>query len=377
MSTSATFPLVQLSRRQLNRALLARQMLLERTPAALTDVIERLVGLQSQTPNSPYVALWSRVADFSPQALGQLISDRRTVRIALQRSTIHLVSAADCLALRPVLQPVITRSLSGNYRHQLEGVDIALLEAAGRKLVDEQPRTFAELGALLSPHFSGRDPQALAMGVRAAVALVQVPPRGVWGQSGLARHTSAEAWLGRLLGTDATADELVLRYLRAFGPATVRDAQTWSGLTRLNEVIARLRPQLRSFTDEHGAHLWDVHDGLMPDADSPAPVRFLPDYDNVLLSHADRTRVIAAEHRPLIFSGNGVHATVLVDGFAAARWSVDRGTPTTLVIQPFARLTAADRGAIAEEAVGLLELLAPDSPTDGALLCSVAIGRGS
>ncbi len=356
---------MQLSRRQLNRALLARQMLLARTEAPLTDMIERLVGLQSQTPNSPYLALWSRVADFSPQALGQLISDRRTVRIALQRSTIHLVSAADCLALRPVLQPVISRSLSGNYRRQLEGVDIALLEAAGRELVDEQPRTFAELGALLSPRLDGRDPQALAMGVRAAVALVQVPPRGVWGESGPARHTSAEAWLGRPLGSGATADELVLRYLEAFGPATVKDVQTWSGLTRLNEVVARLRPQLRSFTDEHGAQLWDVQDGLLPDADRPAPVRFLPDYDNVLLSHADRTRVIAAEHRPLIFSGNGVHPTVLVDGFAAARWSSDRGKrSSTLVVEPFAKLTAADRGAIAEEAARLLELLAPDSQPD-------------
>ena len=357
--------MVQLSRRQLNRALMARQMLLERSAAPLNETIERLVGLQSQTPNSPYVALWSRVADFSPQALGELISDRRTVRIALQRSTIHLVSAADCLALRPVLQPAITRSLSGNYRRQLEGVDIALLEAAGRELVDEQPRTFAELGALLSPRFGGRDPQALAMGVRAAVALVQVPPRGVWGESGLARHISAEAWLGRPLSSAATADELVLRYLRAFGPATVKDAQTWSGLTRLNEVVVRLGPQLRSFTDEHDAQLWDVQEGLLPDADCPAAVRFLPDYDNVLLSHADRSRVIAAEHRPLIFSGNGVYATVLVDGFAAARWSLDRGTATTtLVIQPFAKLAAADRGAIAAEGARLLELLAPDAHTD-------------
>ena len=340
-------------------------MLLERSPAPLPDIVERLVGLQSQTPKSPYVALWSRATDFSPQALGQLIGDRRTVRIALQRSTIHLVSAADCLALRPVLQPVITRSLSGSYRRQLEGVDAALLEAAGRELVDEQPRTFAELGGLLSPRFGGRDPQALAMGVRAAVALVQVPPRGIWGESGLSRHTSAEAWLGQPLSTDAIADDLVLRYLRVFGPATVKDAQTWSGLTRLTEVVARLRPQLRSFTDEHGAQLWDVQGGLLPEADHPAPVRFLPDYDNVLLSHADRTRVIAAEHRPLIFSGNGVYATVLVDGFAVARWSVDRGKgTTTLVVQPFAKLTATDRGAITEEAIRLLELLAPDSPAD-------------
>ncbi len=356
---------MQLSRRQLNRALLARQMLMERTAAPLPQTIERLVGLQSQTPNSPYVALWSRVADFSPLTLGQLISDRRAVRIALQRSTIHLVSAADCLALRPVLQRVIARSLSGNYRRQLEGVDTTRLEAAGRALVDDQPRTFAELGELLSPRFGGRDPQALAMGVRAAVALVQVPPRGVWGESGLARHTSAEAWLGHPLGTDTTADELLLRYLRAFGPATVKDAQTWSGLTRLNEVAARLRPQLRSFTDQHGAQLWDVPDGLMPDADRPVPVRFLPDYDNLLLSHADRTRVIAAEHRPLIFSGNGISATVLVDGFAAARWRLDRGPRSaTLVIQPFAKLTTTDRTAIAEEAMRLLELLAPDSETD-------------
>ena len=197
------------------------------------------------------------------------------------------------------------------------------------------------------------------------------------GTIGLARHTSAEAWLGRLLGTDATADELVLRYLRAFGPATVRDAQTWSGLTRLNEVIARLRPQLRSFTDEHGAHLWDVHDGLMPDADSPAPVRFLPDYDNVLLSHADRTRVIAAEHRPLIFSGNGVHATVLVDGFAAARWSVDRGS-THHARDPAVRQTHRGRSRGDRRRGGGPARAARAGFADrGALLCSVAIGRGS
>ena len=316
---------MQLSRRQLNRALLARQMLMERAAAPLPDTIERLVGLQGQTPNSPYLALWSRVAEFRRRRLGQLLSDRRAVRIALQRSTIHLVSAADCLAVRPVLQPVITRSLSGNYRRQLEGVDIALLEAAGRALVDEQPCTFAQLGERLSPQFGGRDPHALAMGVRAAVALVQVPPRGVWGESGLARHTSAEAWLGQPLGTDTTADELLLRYLRAFGPATVKDAQTWSGLTRLNEVVARLRPRCDRSLTRHGAELWDVSDG--PDARRRSAGSGA--VSARLRQHAFVPRRPhpgdCPEHRPLIFSGNGIYATVLVDGFAAARWRLDRG----------------------------------------------------
>ena len=351
-----------LSRRDLNRTLLERQLLLQRSSRSVPEVIEHLVGMQSQTPVSPYIALWARLADFRPQQLGELIESRQAVRIALQRSTIHLVSSADCLALRPVLQRVIERSLSANFRRGLEGVDPRQLEAAGRAFVDSQPRTFAELGSLLAESWPGHDPRALAMGVRASVALVQVPPRGVWGKSGAARHTSAEAWLGRPLATETAEDDLVLRYLRAFGPASVKDIQVWSGLTRLRAVIDRLRPSLRSFTDEHGVELLDVPDAPLGDPDRAAPVRLLPDYDNLLLSHADRSRVIAAEHRPLIFSGNGVYPTVLVDGFAAARWRLTRkGDTATITIEPFTRLRAADRSAVEEESTQLLARTDPEA----------------
>ena len=356
---------MQLSRRHLNRILLERQLLLERSALGPIEVVEHLVGMQAQSPSSPYLALWSRIAGFAPDALGQAICDRRAVRIALQRSTIHLVSAADCLALRPVLQRVLTTSLGGNFRRRLEGVDPAELAAAGRALVDAEPRTFAALGGLLTERWPHHDPQALAMGVRAGVALVQVPPRGVWGASGQARHTSAEAWLGRPLATSTAADALVLRYLRAFGPASIKDVQVWSGLTRLREVADRLRPRLRSFTDEAGTELLDVLDGPLPDADRPAPVRFLPDYDNILLSHADRARVIDPAHRPLIFSGNGVYATVLVDGFAAARWRLARRKQTaTITVEPFAALRPRDRRAVADEGMLLLAMLAPGDVHD-------------
>jgi hypothetical protein len=353
---------MQLSRRDLNRTLLERQLLLERSSRPVADVIEHLVGMQSQTPVSPYIALWARLADFRPEQLGDLIGDREAVRIALQRSTIHLVSSADCLALRPVLQRVIDTSLGANFRRALAGVDAVRLEAAGRALVDEAPRTFAELGPLLAEIWPDHDPQALAMGVRAAVALVQVPPRGVWGKSGAARHTSAEAWLGRPLATGVAEGDLVLRYLRAFGPASVRDVQVWSGLTRLRGVVERLRPQLRSFTDEHGAELVDVVDAPLADSDRAAPVRLLPDYDNLLLSHADRSRVIAAEHRPLIFAGNGVHPTVLIDGFVAGRWRLTRaGGTATIAVEPFGKLRTSDRVAVEDEATRLLRRTDPDS----------------
>ncbi len=200
------------------------------------------------------------------------------------------------------------------------------------------------------------------MGVRTYVPLVQVPPRGVWGRSGPAAHTSAEAWIGEPLAASSDPGEAVLRYLAAFGPASAKDIQTWSGLTGIRAVIEQLAPRLRGFTDEHGVQLWDVLDAPLPEADSGIPPRFVPDYDNVLLSHADRARVIAAEHRPLIFSGNGVFATVLVDGFAAATWKLERGKEeTAIVVTPFTRLRAADRSAVEQEGTRLLAFLAPDA----------------
>src|SRR5215469_8318245 len=247
-----------LNLRALNRALLARQMLLEPSPlpegpgraGAVIAVVEHLAGLQAQAPFPPYYGLWSRLAGFRPADLADLLISRHVVRIALMRSTIHLVSARDCLTFRPLVQPVLDRSLPAIFGKQFAGLDAGALAEAGRAFVDAEPRTFSELGNLLAPDWPGHIPTALAQGIRALVPLVQVPPRAVWGAAGQARHTSAEAWLGSSLDPSPPLELLVTRYLGAFGPATAADVQAWSGLTRLGEVMNRLRPGLRTFRDE-------------------------------------------------------------------------------------------------------------------------------
>lgn len=349
-----------LSRQTLNRALLARQLLLRRAPMPVHDAVAHLYGLQAQAPNPPYLALWNRLDGFAPDELSQLITDRRAVRIALMRSTIHLVTAEDCLALRPLVQPAHDRGFATTYGKRLTGLDLDAVAAHGRELVEQQPRTFAELGALLAERFPGYDADALAPVVRTRVPLVQVPPRGLWGSSGQAAHTSAESWLSAALPAPDPA-AMVLRYLAAYGPASVADVQAWSGLTRLKEVVAGLRHGLVAFRDERGVELFDLPDAPRPDAAVPAPLRLLGEFDTVLLSHADRTRIISDEHRKRVFTINGIiKATVLADGFVAGTWRVERGRDAaTLRVERFGELTAGQRAELAEEAQRLLPLLAP------------------
>ncbi len=348
--------------RALNRATLERQMLLGRHELPALEAIEHLVGMQAQAPYPPYVGLWTRLDGFRPDGLARLIEERRAVRIALMRNTVHLVSARDCLRLRPLVQPVLDRGLRANRadREGIEGVDLEALVAAGRALLGERPRTARELGELLGERWPERDPSSLARAVRHLVPLVQVPPRGVWGKSGHPTHATAEAWLGRPLDPDPSPEEMVGRYLGAFGPATVKDAQAWSGLTRLGEACERLRPRLSTFWDERGRELFDLPEAPRPDPDTPAPPRFLPEFDNLILSHADRARVIADEHRKAISSRNGmVPATILVDGFVSGTWKAERTRGrATLVIEPFEPLPKEDRDALAEEGERLLRFLA-------------------
>jgi hypothetical protein len=287
------------------------------------------------------------------------------VRIALMRSTIHLVTARDCLVLRPLLQAVLDRGCTGNFGRQLAGLDLDDVAAAGRVSVEERPRTFDELGTLLKQRWPERDAAALAIAVRTRVPLVQVPPRGVWGEGGLARHTSAEHWLEPRAVPKITPDDLVLRYLAAFGPATVRDVQKWSGLTRLKEVLERLRPNLVTFSDEHGNELFDRPEAPRPGPDTTAPPRFLPEFDNVLLSHADRTRIISDEHRKLLFSSASAGTgSVLVDGFVAATWKVGRTHDrATLRVEPLFRLSKRVQATVADEGAELLALLEPRTAT--------------
>jgi len=358
-----------LNLRALNRALLARQMLLEPSPlpeapgrpGAVIGMVEHLAGLQAQAPFPPYYGLWSRLSGFQPGDLAELLVSRQVVRIALMRSTIHLVSARDCLTFRPLIQPVLDRSLSAAFGKQLAGLDTGALAEAGRALVDTEPRTFGELGGLLARDWPGHAPNALAQGVRTLVPLVQVPPRAVWGAAGQSRHTSVETWLGAPLDPSPSLQTLVRRYLAAFGPATVADVQAWSGLTRLAEVLDRLRPGLRTFRDERGKELFDLPDAPRPAPGIPAPVRLVAEFDNLILSHADRSRVITADHRQRLNTRNGIFpGTVLVDGFVAGMWRITRSRgAATLTAEMFAPVSPADRDAIVAEAERLLGFAAP------------------
>ncbi|MFF8373531.1 winged helix DNA-binding domain-containing protein [Streptomyces lydicus] len=345
-----------LDHRALNRSLLARQLLLERSAMPAGRAVAHLVGMQAQAPNPPYIGLWTRLAGFRIEDLASLVRNREVVRVGLMRGTIHLVTADDCVALRPVLQGALRQGLKGAFGRKLEGLDVEKVAELGRELVEREPLTLGGLGTLLAERWPDRDPFALANAVRNLVSLVQVPPRGLWGESGQAVHTSAEAWLGRPVAGLAAPDLMVERYLAAFGPATVKDIQVWSGMTRLADAVNRLRPRLAVFRDENGRELLDLPEAPRPDADTPAPVRFLPEFDNILLSHADRARILTEEQRKLVFTRNGlIRSTFLVDGFVAGVWRVEqtRGA-AVLVLEPFGTLRAGDRAALTEEGGRLL-----------------------
>jgi hypothetical protein len=351
-----------LTRRALNRALLARQLLLRREELPALDVIERLVGMQAQVPSDPYLGLWSRVEGFQADELASLISDRRAVRATtLLRTTIHLVSARDALVLRATLQPVAERQWGYSpFARALAGVDVDEVVAAGRAMLAERPHTIGELGKRLHERWPGREATDLGYAIRYLVGMVQVPPRGVWGRSGRAVLDTIEHWLGEPLEANPSVDDLVLRYLAAFGPATAKDVQIWSWMTGIREVLERLRPRLRTFRDEAGRELFDVPDAALPDPETPAPVRFLPEYDNLVLSHDDRGRVIDRR-----FGVDGwLRGSILVDGFVRGTWRHDtNGDVATLLIGLFEQVPATDRGQVEAEAARVLDFLAADAPS--------------
>jgi hypothetical protein len=351
-----------LTRRALNRTLLGRQLLLERVERPAEGVIEHLVGMQAQEPLDPYVGLWSRIEGFDPQELSTLIEERRAVRGSTLRTTLHLMTARDFLTLRPVLQDVLERAWRGSpFAKDLVGVDLEELVAAGRALVEAEPLTTAQLAGALASRWPDRKPNSLAYASRFLLPIVQVPPRGLWGKKAGPRATMAQVWLGEPLGTDTEPDEAVLRYLAAFGPATVADIRIWSWLTGLREVVERLRPRLRTYRDEAGRELFDVEDGLIVDPDVPAPIRFLPQYDNVFLSHDDRSRILVERMTipDLVWRGG-----VLVDGFVSGAWRIRREKGrATMTIELVTPVTGARLVELEQEATRLFAFVAADVET--------------
>lgn len=370
-----------LTLRDLNRALLARQHLLARAPTTVGSMVEHLVGLQAQNPPSPYLALWSRLARFDHDDLSQALLDREVARIVVMRGTIHLVTADDALLLPALVSPLLTRDLRTNptWAAPLRDVDLDELATAARDLVEAEPMTGAALASALAERWPDVDPKALAYAARGMLPLVQVTPRGMWRRSMQPTWTTTRAWFGRdpadLSEPEARQDALervALRYLAAFGPASTADLTYWSGLTGLRGVMGALRPRLVTFRVEPsgtgpGRELFDLPGAPRPTTDDAGepPVRFLPDYDNLTIAHADRTRVVTDEHRRRLVSPNGVTpGRLLIDGMVAGTWRIDRpsgSTVATLTVSPFVPPARGRRRAVIEEAEGAVRFLADDA----------------
>jgi hypothetical protein len=250
----------------------------------------------------------------------------------------------------------------GDRAHELE-LDRVL--PAARTLLEAEPRTFGELRSLLQRQFPRVDERALGYAVRMHLPLVMVPTDDTWAFPSVARFTLADEWLGTAFEDEESLEPLVLRHLAAFGPATAADVQSWSGLQGLGRVLTGLKPQLELFRDERGRTLFDLPDAPRPDAETEAPVRLLPDFDSLLLAHADRSRLVADEHRGKLITRNlRVRAAFLVDGFVQGTWTVKRArTAATLELAPFDTLPERTMVALSDEAHSMLRFLEPDAAT--------------
>lgn len=351
-----------LTLRALNRATLARQLLLARADVSPVEAIERVGGLQAQEARPPFVGLWTRVAGFERQQLHDALHGHAAVRATFLRATLHVTSAPDFAAFRTTVQPGLTKAM-GVLGARAEGLEVDALLPVARALLADEPRTFNELRPLLQEAFPAVNERALGYAVRTQLPLVMVPTGDSWGYPAAARFTLAETWLAEPLAGEPALDALICRYLAAFGPATAADMQTWSGLQGLKGTFESLRPRLHVSHDERGRELFDLPDAPRPDADTPAPARFLPEFDNLVLAHADRTRVLADEHRGAVVTRNlRVRATFLWDGFVAGTWTAERkGRDTTLLVTPFGRLQKRARDELAGEGEALLQFLEPEA----------------
>lgn len=352
-----------LDRDTLTRATTERQWLSARVQADAAAAIEHLVGLQAQEPLEPYVGLWSRLDGFVPDELMHLLEGRAAVRTLMMRRTLHLLTGADALTLRPVFDQMLRQRMASTLGPRLVEVDFDYLAELGEPFFAERPRTLGDVARVVADRFPDASVSDVGDALSSLVRLVQVPPRGLWGQRGPARNTTYDAWLGAAPDDDrpeeerraATLAEVVRRYLRAFGPAASADIRAWSGLSGLPEVITAMEPELRTYRDEHGRTLLDLADHDLPSTDVPLPPRFLPAFDNAVLGYADRSRIIDDEHK-----GLGVLGTryVLVAGRVACSWTHQAFAGGVAVsVTPLRRLSHSERAEVADEGERLAAFL--------------------
>ncbi len=352
-----------LSLRQLNRALLARQMLLQRENHSAVAATKRLIALQAQVTNPPYIGLWTRLHNFQRDELTEAMAQRQIVRAPLLRSTLHLITAEDFAAFRVPLQAALTKGLNGFFGQRMKGLDPAAVVNASEIALREQPRAFSALKEVFAQTSPDYDEATLSYVVRTHLPLVMTHPYGVWSTGGKPAYALGDDYLGHAINPDSDARELVRRYLAGFGPSSVKDIQSWAGLTTWKDDISRLKPELVTYKDERGVELLDLPDAPMPDENTPTPIRFIPEYDNLVLSHADRTRIVPDAYRKSVFLSAGrIASTVLIDGFVGGVWKISREKKAALLtIELFALLSPTQREEIEREGDALLRWVQTDA----------------
>lgn len=347
----------------LNRTFLQRQLLLDRQTMAIPTAMERLVGLQSQVPNPPYIGLWTRLAKFQRQHLTELIQQQQIVRGGMMRSTLHLMTAQDYLQLRLTIQPALVKGLRSFFGKGSKTFEVNSIVKAARAYLEKTTATTGEQREFLLTIAPQGDSDAMAYAIRAYLPLIQVPPRGIWGSGSIIPYTLADVALGQPLAPE-NLRYLFFRYLAAFGPASIMDFQAWAGMTNLKGEIENFRNELRVYQTEDGKDLFDLPELTLVPEETPPPVRFIPEYDNLVLAHANRTRIIPLEaYRPKIFlSAARVRSTFLIDGFVRGVWKVEKNKQrATLIIEPFIDLSDLQQTMLAEEGAQLLRFIEPDA----------------
>jgi hypothetical protein len=341
-----------LSARELNRAVLARQLLLERSSLPIARAVERVAGLQNQYAPSGYIALWSRLRDFQRESLTRALEQRLVVQGTLMRSTIHIVSARDFVLFAPGVTPGRREWWLRVVRHQADGLDMDTVARVLRKRLSQGPTRATELRELLSAE--GVPPIAWS-GAPHWIDMVRVPPSGTWAQRRADIYALADDWLGPQRATQTEGlQHIVRRYLGGFGPAPLNDIADWAGVARTSLVPVIRQLRLRRFRSERGVELLDVAGAPLPAADTPAPVRFLPAWDATLLVHARRALILPERYRPLVFHTKTPHSvpTFMVDGSVAGTW---RHASGQIEVKPFEPLPKTTMREIESEAERLRE----------------------
>jgi winged helix DNA-binding protein len=341
---------VRIDSRTLNRVTLERQLLLQRSPTTVLDAIGRLVGVQAQAVNAPYLGLWTRLSDFALPDLTATLADRTVVRSSVLRGTQHLVRADDYWWLRALIAPTLARGRQAAFGKQTAGLDLRALASAATELLAGRTMTRPKLGAALARRWPEYDPLVLGWCAQTLVPVVHPPPNGTWRRGGSTPFALAADWLGEA-APEHGPEELIRRYLAAFGPATVVDMRQWSGVRGLGEVVERMA--LVSL----GEGLYDLPD-MTYESDVDAPVRLLPEFDNLMVAYADRRRLMPDEYRGRVCVGSMVFPTVLVDGTVRGTWKLALGKAATLTVSLFERLSRAARDEVEAEASRLLDFAA-------------------